>query len=185
MLRRYRNSKQVYEVHLSPALKRSSAIWHFEQSNVSKIRDGRIFNFYTGLPHVSSPTVWSFTHTACLLIYMYTNTIWDRTGILPTSTPTPSMFSYKWTAWSIWYTYVKDYQFTRAIVLPTQVTLYVAPFKGGSLCRLNPSIPQSTVSMHAVTLDHFIKLTEAPKTDSYLIIIRFITIKLQFSNLLN
>ena len=31
----------------------SSAIWRFKHSNAIEIRDGRTFDFYTGLPHIS------------------------------------------------------------------------------------------------------------------------------------
>ena len=37
---------------MSPALKGSSAIWHFKHSNVIEIRDRITFDFYTGLPHI-------------------------------------------------------------------------------------------------------------------------------------
>ena len=39
----------IYEVHMSPALNRSSAIWRFERSNVIEIHGGITFDFYTGL----------------------------------------------------------------------------------------------------------------------------------------
>ena len=38
---------------MSPALNGSSAIRHFEGSNVIEICDGITFDFYTGLPHVT------------------------------------------------------------------------------------------------------------------------------------
>ena len=38
---------------MSPALNRSSAIWHLKHSDAIKIRDGIIFDFYTGLSHGS------------------------------------------------------------------------------------------------------------------------------------
>ena len=46
----------IYEAHMSPTLKGSSAIQRFERSDAIKIRDGITFNFYTGLPHVQNPT---------------------------------------------------------------------------------------------------------------------------------
>ena len=41
---------------MSPALNRSSAIRCFELSDAIKIRDGIIFDFYTGLPHANKGT---------------------------------------------------------------------------------------------------------------------------------
>ena len=46
----------IYEAHMSPTLKGSSAIQRFERSDAIEIRDGITFNFYTGLPHVQNPT---------------------------------------------------------------------------------------------------------------------------------
>ena len=37
---------------MSPTLNGSSAIRHFKHSDVIEIRDGIIFDFYTGLPHI-------------------------------------------------------------------------------------------------------------------------------------
>ena len=42
-------------MHMSPALNKSSVMWCFEHSGAIEIRNGIIFNFYTGLPHI-----WSF-----------------------------------------------------------------------------------------------------------------------------
>ena len=42
----------MYEAHMSPAPRRSSAIRRFERSDAIEIRDGITFDFYTGLPHV-------------------------------------------------------------------------------------------------------------------------------------
>ena len=39
---------------MSPALNRSSAIWRFEGSDAIEICGGIIFDFYTGLPHMSN-----------------------------------------------------------------------------------------------------------------------------------
>ena len=41
---------------MSPALNRSSAIWHLKHSDAIKIRDGIIFDFYMGLSHGSDHT---------------------------------------------------------------------------------------------------------------------------------
>ena len=35
----------IYEVHMSPALNRSSAIWRFERSNATEIHDRITFDF--------------------------------------------------------------------------------------------------------------------------------------------
>ena len=37
---------------MSPALNGSSTLEHFERSNASEIRNGILFDFYPGLPHV-------------------------------------------------------------------------------------------------------------------------------------
>jgi len=37
---------------MSPILNRSSALQHFERSNAVEIRNGRMFDFYLGLPHI-------------------------------------------------------------------------------------------------------------------------------------
>ena len=48
----------IYEVHTSPALNRSSVIRRFERSNVIEIRDRIIFDFYMGLPHdLQTPSI--------------------------------------------------------------------------------------------------------------------------------
>ena len=46
------NTCHVYTVRMSPALNGSSTLEHFEHSNVSEIRNGIMFDFYPGLPHV-------------------------------------------------------------------------------------------------------------------------------------
>ena len=52
MLCKYDNYRRNYASRLSPALNGSSEIRHFERSGAIEIRDGIIFDFYTGLPHV-------------------------------------------------------------------------------------------------------------------------------------
>ena len=42
----------VYSAHMSPALNGSSTLEHFKRSNASEIRNGIMFDFYPGLPHV-------------------------------------------------------------------------------------------------------------------------------------
>ena len=42
----------IYEVRMSPALNGSSTIRRFKHSNAIEIREGIIFDFYTGLPHI-------------------------------------------------------------------------------------------------------------------------------------
>ena len=49
---------------MSPALNGSSALQHFERSNIVKIRNGIMFNFYPGLPHI--PT--EHAYTASMLV---------------------------------------------------------------------------------------------------------------------
>ena len=40
-------------MRMSPALNGSSALEHFEHSNASEIRNGIMFDFYPGLPHLT------------------------------------------------------------------------------------------------------------------------------------
>ena len=47
--RRFITHSCIYEVHMSPTLNRSSAIWHFERSNAIEIHDRITFDFHTGL----------------------------------------------------------------------------------------------------------------------------------------
>ena len=47
---------------MSPALNRSSAIWHFEGSDAIEICDGITFNFYTGLSHMFRVTFCTLVH---------------------------------------------------------------------------------------------------------------------------
>ena len=37
---------------MSPVLNRRSAVQHFEHGNAFELRNGKIFDFYLGLPHV-------------------------------------------------------------------------------------------------------------------------------------
>ena len=47
----------VNEVHISPALNRSSVIRRFEGNDAIEIRDRITFDFYTGLPHMRLRTL--------------------------------------------------------------------------------------------------------------------------------
>ena len=40
--------------HMSPALNRSTALQRFKRGNTVEIRNGIIFDFYPGLPHMCS-----------------------------------------------------------------------------------------------------------------------------------
>ena len=46
------NTYHVYTACMSPALNGSSALERFEHSNAIKIRNGIMFDFYPGLPHI-------------------------------------------------------------------------------------------------------------------------------------
>ena len=50
MLRRFIRYLCIYEVRMSHAPSRGSAIRRFKHSNAIEIRDGITFDFYTGLP---------------------------------------------------------------------------------------------------------------------------------------
>ena len=52
---------RIYEERMNPALNRSSAIQHFKHTDVIEICDGIIFDFYTGLPHLSITIIQSYT----------------------------------------------------------------------------------------------------------------------------
>ena len=48
---------------MSPVLNGSSMLEHFEHSDATEIRNGIMFDFYTGLPHIYhiiNSQVWSF-----------------------------------------------------------------------------------------------------------------------------
>ena len=53
MLGKLINTCHIYTVRMSPALNGSSALQHFKCSNVSEIRNGIMFDFYPGWPHLS------------------------------------------------------------------------------------------------------------------------------------
>ena len=46
------NSCHVYPARVSPALNGSSTLERFERSNASEKRNGIMFDFYPGLPHM-------------------------------------------------------------------------------------------------------------------------------------
>ena len=46
------NTCHVYTARMSPALNGSSALQRFERSNAIEIRNGIMFDFYPGLPHM-------------------------------------------------------------------------------------------------------------------------------------
>ena len=47
----------VVSIPRAPPLNGSSALEHFERSNATEIRNGIMFNFYPGLPHLASKAV--------------------------------------------------------------------------------------------------------------------------------
>ena len=58
---------RLHSAFCVPALNRSSEISRFKHSNAIEIRDGIIFDFYTGLPHILSvPSVLSLLFSVCL-----------------------------------------------------------------------------------------------------------------------
>ena len=46
------NTYHVLPARMSPTLSKSSVLEHFERSNAIKVRNGTMFDFYPGLPHV-------------------------------------------------------------------------------------------------------------------------------------
>ena len=57
------DSCRIYTARLSPALNGSSEIWRFE---CSEIRNGIIFYFHTGLPHIGRDTLQTHPNSSCL-----------------------------------------------------------------------------------------------------------------------
>ena len=55
------NTWHIYPVHMGPTPNRSSALQRFECVNALEIRNGIMFNFYPGLPHI-------YTIRSCLLV---------------------------------------------------------------------------------------------------------------------
>ena len=64
---------------MSPALNGSSTLEHFEHSNASEIRNGIMFDFYLGLPHmeVEEPQKWGMPGNA-----FHVNDVWWMRGDL-------------------------------------------------------------------------------------------------------
>ena len=52
MLRRCVNNSWIYAVRMNPVLNRSSVLQYFKCCNVIKIRNGIMFDFSPGLPHI-------------------------------------------------------------------------------------------------------------------------------------
>ena len=46
------NTYHIYIARISPTLNGSSVLEHFERSNVIKLRNGIMFDFYQGLSHI-------------------------------------------------------------------------------------------------------------------------------------
>ena len=67
----------IYELCMSPTLKRSSVVRHFEHINGIKIRYGIIFDLYTGLPHIYSPLHSCFHSNRWVLFSMYWQEVVD------------------------------------------------------------------------------------------------------------
>ena len=65
MLGKLINTCHVYTARMNPALNGSSAQQHFERSNAIEIRNGIMFDFYPGLPHILAlmNTLYSSLHT--------------------------------------------------------------------------------------------------------------------------
>ena len=45
---------------MNPALNGSFALWHFEHSNAVQLRNGILFDFYLGLPHLCNILLQAF-----------------------------------------------------------------------------------------------------------------------------
>ena len=51
------NTYHIYTARMSPALNGSFALQHLQHSNMIKIRNGIMLDFYLGLPHIITPSV--------------------------------------------------------------------------------------------------------------------------------
>ena len=51
------DSCRIYTARLSPALNGSSEIRRFDRSDAFEIGNGKLFDFYTGLPHIVQTTL--------------------------------------------------------------------------------------------------------------------------------
>ena len=49
---KFMNTWHVYRVRMSPTLNRNSVLQRFERGNAIEVRNGIMFNFYPGLPHL-------------------------------------------------------------------------------------------------------------------------------------
>ena len=62
---------------MSPALNGSSALQRFERSNAIEIRNGIMFDFYLGLPHMYSLITPRFTYNFLLKMVLDLYTYWE------------------------------------------------------------------------------------------------------------
>ena len=67
------NTYHIHTACMSPALKGSSALECFEGGNVIEIRNGIMFDFYTGLPHIVFNIWLCGTRNAMYTLYMLWN----------------------------------------------------------------------------------------------------------------
>ena len=63
----------IYKVRMSPALNRSSVIWHFEGSDAIEIHDGITFDFYTGTATYVDALV-----CACFMNWIHLRSYWFK-----------------------------------------------------------------------------------------------------------
>ena len=65
------NTYHVYTEHMSPALNGSSALECFERSNAIEMRNGIMFDFYPGLPHIIKLRACYSTYSYRMLVSVY------------------------------------------------------------------------------------------------------------------
>ena len=58
------NVVSIHEFTQSPSLNGSSALEHFKRSNAIEIRNGIMFDFYPGLPHMAYKTRYRLIYAA-------------------------------------------------------------------------------------------------------------------------
>ena len=68
---KHMNIWRVCEAHMNPALSRSLALSHVKLCDALEIRDGIIFNFYSGPPHMSYFSSKLHVHVRYLLFFFH------------------------------------------------------------------------------------------------------------------
>ena len=84
------NTYHVYTEHMSPALNGSSVLECFERSNAIEMRNGIMFDFYPGLPHIIK--LRACCSTSLHVTNMYTHAYTCRSSKQVTVASRPAFF---------------------------------------------------------------------------------------------